>query len=667
MKESTPKRSAILLVVLLAISLACIFVADRIQRNNGRVNIEEGIIETEYGNVTYKLYVPSTATETHKAPAVLLLHGYQNDRETNAAYAIELARRGVVALSIDEYGHGQTDIGLAQRGYVNHRVTVNFGNDSAADGTFVEIAGSVRYRVLMNFSNLSFFDKHYTTDSAGNSITDSSCGGIAAWAYLASLPYVDNTRMGLTGHSMGTWSSWSVAAAYSGQPIEPKAIVLQCGELFRELDTVYDTKNIHFNNILLLQAKYDEFSYFRDYERNVDDSLLETPLRYEFLGTNAASAEWNKTFGSFGDGSARRMELLITNHRLTTHNAHGLATALDWFDEALSFETTLSSTNQIAMVKEWLVLLAMLCVLFAMFPLLDLILAIPVFDRFVQELPERTTMKTAGGWWRGAFVTILLSAASFPFMTQLGHALLPLPENIFRMTVGNGFVGWYLTLILIMVITTIMGVVKAHRRDESYNWAAAGLARTASPGHPSITLLLVGLVLAVLMSGLVYGMNLLFVNFFKLDLRFIWPFFRPFSTERAIQFGIYIPIFAIFYLLNNSKIMAGQRNGASYREGALGFLGEWAKNFFLMAGGILLIVALEYIPFFMGIGPGADVYLGSTFGGPFMSILILFVPQVLFFSIACTYCYRRTGTVYTGAFLVATLACWIVTGGSAML
>ena len=50
-----------------------------------------------------------------------------------------------------------------------------------------------------------------------------------------------------------------------------------------------------------------------------------------------------------------------------------------------------------------------------------------------------------------------------------------------------------------------------------------------------------------------------------------------------------------------------------------------------------------------------------------MSLMIVFVPQVLAFSVLCTYIYRRTGSVYTGAFTVATLACWIVTGGSAML
>lgn len=79
------------------------------------------------------------------------------------------------------------------------------------------------------------------------------------------------------------------------------------------------------------------------------------------------------------------------------------------------------------------------------------------------------------------------------------------------------------------------------------------------------------------------------------------------------------------------------------------------------------VVLLEYIPFFAGIGPGADVLFGSTFGGPFMSLLILFAPQVVLFSLLGTYIYRRTGNVYGSALVMACLACWIVTGGSAIL
>ena len=102
-------------------------------------------------------------------------------------------------------------------------------------------------------------------------------------------------------------------------------------------------------------------------------------------------------------------------------------------------------------------------------------------------------------------------------------------------------------------------------------------------------------------------------------------------------------------------------------KGAKSFFISWFHNAICMVGGLLVVILIEYIPFFLGIGPGADLLFTPTFGGPFMSLLIVFAPQVLVFSVLCTITYRKTGNVFTGALLVATLACWIVTGGSAIL
>lgn len=549
----------------------------------------------------YKLYTPKTATAETPAPGVLLLHGYQNDHETCAAYAIKLARRGAVVLCLDEYGHGSTTAGLINRGYVNHKVTVNYGEDSGEDGTFKTISGQTRYKVMMNFSNLSFFDKHYTTDADGNSMTDSSAGGSYAYALLAAMDNVDPARLAISGHSMGTWSSWSVAANFCGTDVEPKAVVLQCGELFR--DSAYDAENIHFNNVLLLQAKYDEFSYFRDYKNVVDDDLLKSDLRTEFLGCTADEAAWNTTYGSFEDGTARRMELLNTNHRLTTHNAHGLATALTWFSDTIGLDLTLAPTDQVAMTKETLVLIAMLAAVASLMAVMELLLTTPFFSRAVQPLPGEASVKPNGAWWRGA---------------QDG-------------------------------------------------WQSMGLGTAAASGRMGWGLLGRCALLVLCMLAYLYVLLFLCEKAFLLDFRFIWPFFKTFDAARFGQFCVYLPVFALFFILNNSKIMASARCKATYQPGFKGFLGCWWRNALMMVGGILIIVLIEYIPFFMNIAPGADLLFGSTFGGPFMSLLILFVPQVLVFSLLCTYTYRRTGSVYVGALTAASLACWIVTGGSSML
>ena len=70
---------------------------------------------------------------------------------------------------------------------------------------------------------------------------------------------------------------------------------------------------------------------------------------------------------AFSDGSARRIELLMTNHRLTTHHKKGLAAAIDWFDSATGHSSAIASDSQIAMAKEWLVFAAMLLIIGAIF------------------------------------------------------------------------------------------------------------------------------------------------------------------------------------------------------------------------------------------------------------------------------------------------------------
>ena len=182
------KRSGILLAVLTVCVLVFMLIANGIQTDHGNVTITTESFAMEEGTVTYKLYRPKTATAENPAPAVLLLHGYQNDKDTCDAYAIELARRGAVVMAIDEYGHGNTTLGMRSRGAVNHKLSVNYGTEGVQ---VKEISGTGRYKLLMNLSNLDFFNKYYSQDAQGNAILDSSMGGAAAYALLAELDFVD--------------------------------------------------------------------------------------------------------------------------------------------------------------------------------------------------------------------------------------------------------------------------------------------------------------------------------------------------------------------------------------------------------------------------------------------------------------------------------------------
>jgi pimeloyl-ACP methyl ester carboxylesterase len=142
------------------------------------------------------LYVPSSATAAHPAPAIMASHGYINTREMQSPFAIELARRGFVVLAIDMAGHGYSEGAVGQ-------------------------------------------------------VKD--LGGAAALRYLQGLPFVDKSNIGLEGHSMG---GVPVVAAAASQPDGYKTMVLE-GSTPGFLGAKAPAK---INNLEVVFGQYDEFA-----------------------------------------------------------------------------------------------------------------------------------------------------------------------------------------------------------------------------------------------------------------------------------------------------------------------------------------------------------------------------------------------------------------------
>src|SRR5690554_7793029 len=68
----------------------------------------------------------------------------------------------------------------------------------------------------------------------------------------------------------------------------PRSTLFPYTTLFRSQD---NAGNVTFKNVLMLQAKYDEFDYFRDYELTTEN-LNESELRYNiFAGQDQRSEE----------------------------------------------------------------------------------------------------------------------------------------------------------------------------------------------------------------------------------------------------------------------------------------------------------------------------------------------------------------------------------------
>jgi dienelactone hydrolase len=657
-EAALPVKALVVFGVCVLVCLLCAGLAGFVESGFGSVSVESGYFTPEASDaanglpvrIAYKLYRPKEADSSHPAPAVLMMHGYQNDKETSAAYSIELARRGIVVLSVDLYGHGDTTPGMRGRGAGRFKL-------NALD---TPLSGPKRYLVLMTFSVLDFF-----RPDISSGLADSSMGGKSAYSYLSSLPFVDAGRIGISGHSMGTWASWSVGAAFPGH----RAIVLQCGETIPP--DFYDAASIKFNNVLLLQALYDEFDMFRDFENNVQ-GLEKTPHRYsDFAGQNAP-VEWNKTYGSFADGSARRMELIQTNHRLTTHNAHALGTAIDWLGTALNAETDLAAGNQVFMIKECLVLAAMLAALASMLPLFLILGRLKFFAPLLRPLHGEAKMLSPKSRRSAVLLAILISGITFPFLCQLGHGLIPVPENIFRMTVGTGFITWLTFLMLVSLTILLVWYRRGKGKQMGWTLVDLGLAGKAETGAEAAEpykprqLIPKAILMAFILTGTMYILVCVSEGLFQLDFRFIWPFFRSFSPIRFGQFFVYLPFYAAFFTVNVGARLYGQLKLPEYSSPALTQLAWWGYSVLVMLGGVFLVALVEYIPFFLGIGPGVDVFISPLFGGPFMSVMILLIPQFALFFFLSTWLYRKSGTIYTGSFVLAILASWVMSGGSAV-
>ena len=154
------KASAIVLAVCLVVMIAASAVGHMIQTSGGSVRTEEITFTTDVGAVSHAmLYIPDTATAETPAPAILLCHGYSATLDVMEPNAIELSRRGYVVMALDLYGHGES--ALPPDGYSQAEMG-NVANYAPDLGT---------YSALQEF---------------------------------AKLDYVDLTKIGMLGHSMGS-------------------------------------------------------------------------------------------------------------------------------------------------------------------------------------------------------------------------------------------------------------------------------------------------------------------------------------------------------------------------------------------------------------------------------------------------------------------------------
>lgn len=163
------QRRYLTLLLVLVIFFGSAYGASLINDDFGALSVTEVTIPAQGYTIRGTLYAPKSVSG--KIPAFALAHGVSNSKEVLSGIALELARNGYVALTIDEKGHGESD--------------------------------------------------------AGYDFTDPTLGLSAAVTYLSSLPYVNANLIGVCGHSMG---AGAVRATVSENPSIAATVLIGGGQ-----------------------------------------------------------------------------------------------------------------------------------------------------------------------------------------------------------------------------------------------------------------------------------------------------------------------------------------------------------------------------------------------------------------------------------------------------
>lgn len=166
-REGCLRLIAIFIVVLLLSG----FIARAFQNDFGKIKVEQVTFDSRGAVLNAELYYPVGTNDTDSLPGIVVTHGGGCTLGVTKGIAAELARRGFVVLNVSAYGTGLSDQPVYDEA------------DQGVDG--------------------------FNMMAAINGLYDALC-------YIRTLRFVDATRIGTVGHSMGATRTFAAAVLDAG-------------------------------------------------------------------------------------------------------------------------------------------------------------------------------------------------------------------------------------------------------------------------------------------------------------------------------------------------------------------------------------------------------------------------------------------------------------------
>ncbi len=588
MKFNAKKLVVISLIVCLVSSLgACLF-----QSSFGQIEYHDMTFVTESGNeLDALLLVPKKATADNPAPAIVVSHGWYNNREMQDLNYVEYARRGYVVLAISMYGHGDSEV----------------------------------------IESGSWWDD----SNNANGLYD----GVK---YVADLPFVDSTRIGVTGHSNGALACRE-AVLQDDEGLIAAALLVSN-------DAVYYDENGDFYNqfgsrdAAIVACQYDEF--FHRVDGNAPREYINQVTAQSFLhfgsdpeGLEARQADTFYTKEIDGKESIRAIFNPPITHPWAHFSSSVVSFSVDFFDRALDAPSSLKHTNQIWQFKALFNAIGIvgffMFIIYATIAMLDLPYFAPLKAKETVAAWPALEGKAKKRYWSksiwGAVLSVPFYFIGF-IIGFLGSSFIGIWNQGASLAIGM----WSL-LCGIFTLITIRGNNKKFPVDLEERGVRIGKDKL-------IRTIVLSLAVVLAAFALVFISDWLFLTDYRL-----WCFatIRSFSAHHIPKILAFLPFWIFYYVVTS---IAG--NCYNYTEGGKKpwYSVLW-QMFFVFIGPQFMIMA-QYIKFFI---------TGKMFLDPITGIMgIWLFPIVLILPLSALIShliYRKTKNPYIGGIIMGIIAC----------
>ncbi|WAB84100.1 dienelactone hydrolase family protein [Microcella daejeonensis] len=606
------KRNSFWLALALVLALVSAIGASLVQTGAGAITTKDLRWETASGRtMNALLFTPESATADSPAPAIVVSHGWWNNREMQSANYVELARRGYVVLSIDMYGHGNSDPLPADELMV--------GGTGMYDGVLL----------------------------------------------LADLPYVDTEKIGITGHSNGA------RAANFSIPLDDAAPEqLISSVLLVDYDPIYtDADGAYVNpygtrDVGLIQAQYDEF-FFRSYSEEgapltAPRDYLTTPNAQSFLHFGAAPEEIadDEREGSTvytesieGTEAMRVVYSLPQTHPWTTNSSTAVGHLIDFFEESLGAPAPAEASSQIWQVKETFTALGLIAFGILLVTVPRALLTTRAFRALAAPAAPAAPLggRIPAIWfWAGIVVSAIISGVSYIVLSQ-SPAIGGIVFNVVPSIVPQGsvfFIALWAAINGLAALVILAGAYFAFAKKGGLDLRAAGVL----PGwRPALHGTALALTSVVAVYALVFLLDFLFTTDFRL-----WVIgVKVFSVDKIGLALFVLPLFLLYFVVNSIAINAFNRVTIGGRE--------WINTALLAVANSLaplVLVIAQYTVF------AVSGELIPGFGGIFSIWLFPVIVILAVTAIVSRKLYRATGNPYVAGVLNATIVALVSVSNS---